>query len=237
MAELGLPNQGKKSILLERIVEAFFDGNLPCPSCKVLEARVKALEDKLAKISSSETSTVSPKEKTKKKKKKNQKNQASKVKKVLILADSMGRNCSSMLQEELGSGYKVSGIVKPGAPLEEVVRDCKRLAMGVDLVLVQAGTNDLTSRKRIDFQSVQQELSDIPSTTKIILGSIPPRFDRPHLNRTAREYNRHMESLHRVSTFNPFTYMDRTHFTNHGLHMNAKGKRLYVKNLASQCLV
>jgi hypothetical protein len=59
MAELGLPNQGKKRILLERILEAFFDGILPCPSCNVLEAHVKALEDKLAEISSSETSTVS----------------------------------------------------------------------------------------------------------------------------------------------------------------------------------
>jgi hypothetical protein len=51
MAERGLPNQGKKSILLERIVEAFFDGILPCPCCNVLEARVKAFEDKLAEIS------------------------------------------------------------------------------------------------------------------------------------------------------------------------------------------
>jgi hypothetical protein len=60
------------------------------------------------------------------------------------------------LQEELGSRYSVCGVVKPGAPFEEVVRDCPTLARDADVLVVMAGTNNISSRRKIDFRALPQ---------------------------------------------------------------------------------
>jgi hypothetical protein len=63
----------------------------------------------------------------------------------------------------------VWGVVKPGAPFEKVVRDCPKLARDADVLVVMAGTNNVSSRRRIDFQALQHQLSRLRLSTRVIL--------------------------------------------------------------------
>ena len=239
MVELGLSSKGNRSTLLERLAESYLTGSLPCANCRALEERVKILEERLTALAEQVpvlTRNIPVEKKKKQKKKKAQRTKGLK-KKVLLLSDSQGRHCAGLLQEELGSDYQVSGLVKPGAPLREVLRDCSQLARDVDVLVIQAGTNDLSPRGGVDIAPLRQQLARLPSSTRVILSGVPPRFDRPHLNTMAMKYNEAFKTIDGVSNFNPFTNLNRSHYTRHGLHLNFRGKRDYVKLLAAQCSV
>ena len=235
LGELGLSSKGNKSKLLERLGEAYISGHLPCASCKVLEDRVKALEDKLEALSSK--TQAAPEKKKKKENKKKKASLKCDKKKILLLGDSNGRHCSSFLQEELGSNYKVCGMVKPGAPFEEVVRDCPKLAGDADVLVAMAGTNNISMGRRIDFRALQHQLPGLRPSTRVILMKIPPRFDNPRLARNTARVNENFPHIKGVSICNPFSILNRSHFTSHGLHMNVRGKRTFAKNLATYCRV
>ena len=132
----------------------------------------------------------------------------------------------------------MSSIFKPGAPLEEVVRDAPSLARDADIVIVQGGTNNI-EKGGINFQPLKKTLLKL-GKRRVILCKVPPRFDNTHLGKKTREANRGFDGLKEVknvSTLDPFKCMMRNHFTRHGLHMNLLGKRLYVKDLARECRI
>ena len=65
---------------------------------------------------------------------------------ILLLADSQGRQCSSILSTIMGLRCDVMGLVKPNAGFEEVVQDVVKLSGGFnkkDFVIVIAGTNNV----------------------------------------------------------------------------------------------
>jgi hypothetical protein len=245
MVELGLPSKGNRGALLERIAESYLNDSLPCMRCNALEERVKALEEKLALFSSptvsSEKKCTPIKPKKLKKRKTERVATEERKKKVLILSDSHGRHCAGLLQEELGRKFEVSGVVKPGAPLKEVLRDCSRLARGVDVLVVEAGTNDLSPRGIVNVTPLREELARLPSSTRVVLLGVPPRHDRPYLNPKANQLNSALKKIAQeqkgIQYENPFTDFRRQHFTRHGLHMNGSGKRLLVNCLGKVCNV
>lgn len=65
--------------------------------------------------------------------------------KVVLLSDQNGKGLSKVLQDVLGANYRVLGIVKPYAPIEEILVSsksvCKNLTKS-DYVVVLAGEND-----------------------------------------------------------------------------------------------
>jgi hypothetical protein len=66
--------------------------------------------------------------------------------KVLLIGDSHARNCAHLLQDSLGTDFKVSSFVKPGAHMNEVtnaVGEELKTLNSDDLVVVWGGANDI----------------------------------------------------------------------------------------------
>ena len=66
--------------------------------------------------------------------------------KVLLLGDSHTRNCAQLLQDNLGSDFGVSGLVKPGACMNEVTSSAReelKTLMNDGFVVVWGGANDI----------------------------------------------------------------------------------------------
>lgn len=160
---------------------------------------------------------------------------------ILLLADSHGRGCSSLLQDELGEECTVQSVFKPNAKLNAVVENCKILTDGFtesDCVVIVGGTNDIKS----DIQISDQKVAEIASSldTNVLFPNIPLRFDEPWLNTKIAKINkaRHFSMSKLALTKNNIILMDndmkfsRKDYTRHGLHLNKTGKRKYCKMIA-----
>jgi hypothetical protein len=100
--------------------------------------------------------------------------------KVLIIGDSHARKCVTNLQHNLGKNYKVTGFIKPGAQMREIINTAKEEISTVkskDVVVIWGGANDI-SRNNIKFA-----LKDLPnfmnSNNKVNIVSVnsPHRYD------------------------------------------------------------
>lgn len=64
---------------------------------------------------------------------------------VKIFADQTGLEIRSMLQELLGNSFQVTSVVKPGAPMAEVISSCVQMCKELtksDYLLILGGSND-----------------------------------------------------------------------------------------------
>lgn len=157
--------------------------------------------------------------------------------KVLILADSHGRNMSGMLENELQESYNVSSVIYPNACLNQVVNDINNLTRTFtkkDFVIVIGGTNDLERNVSSSFDKCLKYVISCTSNTNLILTTIPPRYDkyiqenlRTKLNNIFTTCTQHIEHAQVID----FQEFDRNDFTNHGLHLNYRGKLKLTKNL------
>jgi hypothetical protein len=70
---------------------------------------------------------------------------------IIIVGESHARDCAKEVQQNVGCGFEVQGIVKPGSSTEVTVktasRDIKKLTYK-DAVLVWAGTRDVGKNER-----------------------------------------------------------------------------------------
>ena len=164
-------------------------------------------------------------------------------KRVLLLADSHGRDLSTHLQILLGISFKVTSIVHPGCKLSNVVNNIKDLCENYtysDYVIILGGTNDVWgfSPFQLSILSALQGMSCILNKTNIIFAAIPPRFDQPKLNSQINMAN--YISFEYFCNRSPSNFVwlnwhgiDRSYFTSHGLHMNKKFKTLLSEFLCT----
>lgn len=157
--------------------------------------------------------------------------------KILILADSHGRNLSYMLKNELNNDYEVSSIFHPNASLNQVTKDISVLVSTFtkkDFVIVIGGTNDLEKNVTFNFDQCLKHITDCTSHTNLILTNIPPRFDKyihdtlhMRLNSKLQTFSQHCSHMELVDLM----VLERKDFTNHGLHLNYKGKTKLIKSI------
>lgn len=185
--------------------------------------------------------------------KKKKKGKKAGVKEILIVADSQGRDCSSMLKEELSGklngNFEVCGIVKPNGKLKDVVEHISNLVEDFtkdDCVIVMGGTNDVEegdNYRETIMEGVQRALP-VSCHTNIIFNSIPMRFDRyelsPHVHAANHQfYTGIQESRYKNPAnirLNSNEHLSRDCFTRHGLHLNRRGKREVCKRLSGHIL-
>ena len=163
---------------------------------------------------------------------------------VLLLTDSHGRHMSAKLGNQLGGNFSVTSIVKPNAGIQEVTKCIEDLTgdfTSEDSVIILGGTNDVQNMNaQADIDSVINKVSPLSKKMNIIVSAIPDRFDRPELNKTIREMNEYMyikmKKYEESSTFK-FDFLSQSLnsqcFTNHGLHLNHRGKFLLCDRFAS----
>jgi len=157
-----------------------------------------------------------------------------KKKRILLLTDGHGRGGSAHLKEVLGHNVEVVGFVKPGSPLQEVLKDAVPLSRGFDMVVLHGGSSDIEYKGKVSFEPLEEVLKEMDWTT-VVVSKLPPRFDTTEFNQSIAEANEKFPSFdhlpHVIST-NLFYNMSRGDFTTHGLHMNYSGKMVFARNIA-----
>ena len=241
LSELGQSTSGNKPELLKRLSEVQSKGGSCCPNCITIEKRVVELENFIRTMLAGQakpTPVCTPLRSSQRKTRRQGRPSTPQRKQVALFLSSHGRNVSSLVNEE---GVLCTGYVKPGAPLREILRESPSLSRDADTVVIVGGTNDISRTGDVDFKPLLDVLKRL-KTKRVIVSPIPPRYDDRRLNWRTELANRKLKELshqfgENVLFKDLFAELERQHFTRHGLHMNAAGKRLFAKNIAKVCCV
>jgi hypothetical protein len=165
---------------------------------------------------------------------------------VLLVSDSHGRGMSKMLSQQLGPGFSVTSVVRPGAPAQHVVHDIASLTQGFssnDIVIVIGGTNDVDSETEFSVSDILKDKLSSVSKPAIVLSTVPYRYDRALLNHKINAINKAIctsMTQQNVEFFDINGCLRKRHYTRHGLHMTDSGKFRVCAALADcikQCKV
>jgi signal recognition particle GTPase len=100
--------------------------------------------------------------------------------KVLIVGHSHARKYATNLQHNLGKNYKVTGFIKPGAQMREIINTANEGISTLkrkDVVVIRGGANDI-SRNNITF--TLKDLSNFMNSNNevnIVLVNSPHRYN------------------------------------------------------------
>lgn len=160
--------------------------------------------------------------------------------KLVIVADSHGHNLSHLVQQRTTSS--VMAFVRPAADFYAVTRDVESLTKNMTLndhMLLIAGTNSIgkTSVKRLtdDMFKIAEDLDH----TNLIIATLPMRHDQPNLDLKISCINAQIERFAVESKkfrILPLHELPRHLFTNHGLHLNKRGKAKVAEKIAQLIL-
>lgn len=164
------------------------------------------------------------------------------IKKILLLTDSVGRGMSLILRDRLESNYTVSGIVKTGANIFEIVKDTKsRDKLEADHIVIIAGMDAVrVGQSKSLYEKMEYIVSSFPQSN-IIVVTIPTRRDLP----SDHQYNKNVSLLNvhinkTSENFDNVTVLEinilkRRHFAKNGIHLNEKGK-LHLSKLITDMI-
>jgi hypothetical protein len=151
---------------------------------------------------------------------------------ILIVGDSHARNCASEVKQIVGNRFEVSGIVKPGARMEEIVNTVSRGSEKLtkkDIVVVWGGTQDVAKNETEKGLHQIKNMVEHLKQTNLIVMSVPHRYDledKSCVNEEVQRFNRKLRKIVKVHSNVKVIELDceRDCFTTHGLHMNFRGK-------------
>lgn len=155
---------------------------------------------------------------------------------IFILSTSHGKGLAKIMSD-IQSEYKVSGISKPGAPLQEVLKNCETtVKSGVNCVVIGGGNDVYKNESALAVKTLRQSLGKM-SQAKVFLVSIPHRHDLTEnscVNKEIIKTNRKFRKI--CSSFVHTTFIEATssireHFTRHGLHRNNLGKKMLASEI------
>lgn len=167
-------------------------------------------------------------------------------KKVLILADSHGRGCGSILSQYLNNNYDISSLVKPGAGIDEIVKMVNKQTAEFgenDWLIIMGGSNDVVhdGSHSVKFIKALNELLPLSKKMNIIINTLPvSSWDVERINMVTNT-NKSMHCVinratHKNSANICINFLDNIinnkHFTKSGTHLNDLGKRVVCKKLS-----
>lgn len=204
-------------------------------SCVKTSNRFSILDDK--SIESKESSRVTEKVNVPKNRPKRQP-MCLITKKILLLSDSHGRNCASLLNDFIKPKYCATSVIKPNACFSSVIQGASKLARDFkrdDVVVILAGTNDI--RIKNNFIPVLEKSIAAMDHTNILLCTVPYCYDRPEFNERVYKVNKYImnmsSKLANVKVIDVNAFLERTDYTNRGLHLNKRGKSTLCRNVAT----
>lgn len=157
------------------------------------------------------------------------------VNNILLLGDSYGRHIADFLRENLSLNTTVTSIIKPNAKLEDIVCNVKALTTNFtsnDWVLIVGGSNDFPMRtsSRADLLEMYRYVCESCKNTKVLFCGVPYRYDVTEFDEDIflldELYYDLVSSYDNCKFIDINFYLNRSHYTRHGLHFNIKGKRL-----------
>jgi hypothetical protein len=102
---------------------------------------------------------------------------------VLIVGDSHACDSATRLQPYLGDNYSVTSLVKPGAPMEEILTTVDEVRASVrieDVLIVWGGSNNISKNNTKEAISSVSDFAKNSSESNIILINAPYRHDYTH---------------------------------------------------------
>jgi len=138
------------------------------------------------------------------------------------------------INNHLGDTFRITGWTKPGALAEELldkpIMDLVNLNKQ-DVVVISAGANGVSLLKITKF--IQNNCN-----TNMIIYGVPHRYDLAEYSCVNRAIQAFKCKLKKVATlFKHVTLLEcnygREYCTNHGMHLNGRGRRRVSKQLAS----
>jgi hypothetical protein len=134
-----------------------------------------------------------------------------------------------MLQKHLGSEYEVISIFKPNPPLANTVQDLKNLGKDLTKKVGEPG-NSLDQNYHYSIEKDFNFIAKRTGHTNVGFVNLLRRHDKPWMNKKVRSVNVRLHwallghGMSHVSVIDTMTIV-REEFTNHGLHLNLRGKR------------
>ncbi|KAL1448050.1 hypothetical protein WDU94_012322 [Cyamophila willieti] len=159
----------------------------------------------------------------------------------VVYGDSHCRELGKIMQKLVVDNTSILCNVNPGRKLDFIIDSIKpkKLPPNCKLCLI-AGTNDLFCTK---FESVKTSLEKLFSKCKDInlyVVLIPPRYDQVGINTHVRKLNvkiKHFCSGHNnVQCIDPGNFINFSHVSQDGVHLNKKGKNILCTKLVSKVL-
>jgi hypothetical protein len=151
--------------------------------------------------------------------------------KVLIVGDSHAKNCASLLQDNLGPDFAVTGFVKSGASIKQILTSAEDLlnSHNDDFVVIWGGAHDISKNYTREVVKSVYNFVESNKNTNVILISSPHRFDLPLescVNTEVANFNKLVKKIteHQPQVEILELTLNRAHFTTHGLHLNSRGK-------------
>jgi len=162
--------------------------------------------------------------------------------KVLILSDSHLKGCTEKINNQLGDMFRITGWIKPGGLAEEILDKPTMNLRNLnkrDVTVISAGANDVyMNNSNMALLKITKLIQNNCNTNIIIFG-VPHRYDLLEyscVNTAIQVFNSKLKKV--ATSFNCVTILEcnynREYFTNHGMHLNGRGKRLVSKQLASE---
>lgn len=168
----------------------------------------------------------------------NQRQKSKRKRRVILAADSHGRDCALILQEQLGEDFEVFVHTQPGAPFNAVMEKGTHLAeknTEEDFLVILAGTNNIDHTGRVPDLNIQK-LEEVAVSSNVILSHVPARFDQYNLNHCISSLNAKLDRLAKRSSIETVSLKttDRSLYTRHGLHFNKLGKVFVCKQFSDK---
>jgi hypothetical protein len=162
--------------------------------------------------------------------------------KVLIIGDSHVRGLSEKIRNHLNIPLNVTGITKPNADAESITSPSHFVAENLtkkDLLIFYGGTRDISRNETSRGLKALTAFAHRTTYINVILLEAPHRHDLPPSSCVNTEVNRFNKRLHSLATnFNHVKVLsvpiERRFHTNHGLHLNKKGKDRIASNLIKE---
>lgn len=151
---------------------------------------------------------------------------------VLMLADSHGRQATQHITNSLNDEYDVATIFKPNAKTCDVLEDVKKLFSNFttdDYAIIMTGTNDILSNSNVS-KNVYDAIKYLYNRCNLIYISVPYWYGKHSLNERIYEHNNRMFDFFKNTIKNVDCFIDINALINagdktkHGLHLNIMGK-------------
>lgn len=134
--------------------------------------------------------------------------------------------------------------------IEHVIENLEDLTKNFteeDIVVIIGGSNNFNSHSRWNVNRCYQKLNDIIERVKkpkIFIHEVLPRYDLPpNMYNQFCQFGGAMNNMFSRIASNtnnvqilPNKVVDRVHFTNHGLHLNRWGKKLFVNAIMTSLI-
>jgi hypothetical protein len=163
---------------------------------------------------------------------------------VRVVGDSHLRETAARIDKFLTTKFEVSSWIKPGAKTEELVgtmeKDFKCLGKS-DVIIISGEANDINSKRTQTIRAVGKMTRFVQKydNTNIIIVNIPHRYDLDRnsvVNSEIHDFNRQLNKTAKAYSHVTIveTDLNRKLFTQHGMHLNKRGKEWLSKLLATQ---